>query len=510
MPSCATADALCVRVQRQEPELPLRTVLHASDRNACPLNESLECFPFVHVMGAYHSFMEEALGSGKGAHGAQHDARTLLSGRPDVDMTHRCLNNLDAQTFDSAGGTAFLKGWRTSRGAGKLLIAECMTGMMWYPNLAGRYSAAWSKSYWPCKASAIKAHSAKEFYRRLMWAKCRPEALAAHDEAHGSGGPGHETTPPVMLRALYPLGEQRAAVVAVLRNPTDRFETSFWLHPHYVKVYGGTADGLAKYAAEHVEIFRGCEASYGTRRCAFLFENLDKAFKKAFFACDQVIRGVYWPFIADWHAAFGSRLLVLTAEELLNQPQTARPRLLSFLGLPALSEGAGGGTKGSGGGGRPSDATPPDYAAMHAASLRSYGAQPMRNDTRALLDGFYAPHTRRLARILGWDASRLWIESVRLTPQDYARAAGVKYSRYGPYSSHPTEYGATDDPKRHGGVEGRGDGAHESHDQHGPGYKYYGSHSEQQQQSQRGSSRKATSSLRRAQRVGRARGGRLR
>ena len=130
-----------------------------------------------------------------------------------------------------------------------------------------------------------------------MWSRCRPRALAAHDAAHGGGVGRNATwqyTPPALLRMLYP---SRAApkVIAVVRNPTDRLETSFWLHPHYPRQYGHTADGLDAYVTQHLAVFRACEAAHGTRRCAFLFENLEARFNaESFFACDQVIRGVYW------------------------------------------------------------------------------------------------------------------------------------------------------------------------------------------------------------------------
>ena len=149
---CSPEDELCHRLQRLGPTLPLRAPINAtaSTKNAC---RDGQCFPLVHVLGAYHAFLEETLGTGLGSHGAQLDG--LLSGHPMVEMQHRCHNEVDGGgTFGNAGGgAAFLNGWG---GGDKLLIAECMTGMMWYPNLAGRWSREWSAAYWPCKAEAIK------------------------------------------------------------------------------------------------------------------------------------------------------------------------------------------------------------------------------------------------------------------------------------------------------------------------------------------------------------------
>jgi len=132
-----------------------------------------------------------------------------------------------------------------------------------------------------------------------------------------------------------------------------------------------------------------------------------------------VIRGVYWPFLAEWLAAFGEQLLVLRAEDMLDAPRTHRPRLLSFLGLPPVTESS----VGDG---------PPSYATMHAASLQFYGAKPMLNTTRTMLEAFYAPHTHRLAVLLSWDVDT-WRASTRLTAAHHAQGATIRYRRYGPY-----------------------------------------------------------------------------
>jgi hypothetical protein len=86
---------------------------------------------------------------------------------------------------------------------------------------------------------------------------------------------------------------------------------------------------------------------------------------------------------------------------------------------------------------------PPAYLALHAATLRSYGAQPMHNSTRAALDGFYAPHSRKLGELLGWeDANSVWQTSTPPTAEHYAQSAAVVYRRYGPHfpSSQRTAY----------------------------------------------------------------------
>jgi hypothetical protein len=135
--------------------------------------------------------------------------------------------------------------------------------------------------------------------------------------------------------------------------------------------YGTTADGFDTFVSESIAGFEACEATHGTRRCAFLFEMLEKRFAdvcthgshsahsptatvtlrsdpdgatahtpprsqrprltsrpnpawrpgptahrprghcvaccllwQVFFHCDQLIRSVYHPFVAEWTAAF--------------------------------------------------------------------------------------------------------------------------------------------------------------------------------------------------------------
>ena len=53
--------------------------------------------------------------------------------------------------------------------------------------------------------------------------------------------------------------------------------------------------------------------------------------------CNQIIRGLYEPFIADWWAAFGAEtLLVGRVEDWLDRPAEASASLYLFLGLALL------------------------------------------------------------------------------------------------------------------------------------------------------------------------------
>jgi len=162
-------------------------------------------------------------------------------------------------------------------------------------------------------------------------------------------------------------------------------------------------------------------------RCAFLFELLDRRYSDVFFHCDQIIRGLYHPFVEDWHAAFGSKaLLVLRVEDLIerrghltrshhpppqashpalpspptDRPAEARRSLVAFLG-GAVSAAA-------------ADAAPlppRSYAALHAESLQAAKAVPMRNDTRRAAEAFYRPFNLALASLLGWPVREAWQHS---------------------------------------------------------------------------------------------------
>lgn len=89
------------------------------------------------------------------------------------------------------------------------------------------------------------------------------------------------------MRAVY--GAARPPrLIALLRNPIDRLETSYWAHPHYARRFGDSPAGLHAYAQEMISGFSACERVHGTRRCAFLFEMLSPEYGEVFFHADQV------------------------------------------------------------------------------------------------------------------------------------------------------------------------------------------------------------------------------
>lgn len=184
-------------------------------------NPSSWCMPWIFLLGGWHSFLDEALVSPlKRAGGA--DVRTSC--------------------FYDWRDTRGAEQWPASFGKSQPdqpLMATCTHTLQFYPAFAGRFHSAWADAYGPCKAAELAKNrqpGASGYYERdgAMWQVCRPAALRAHDAAIGTGGVGAEATPPFALAALMgPAGIRRARIVAVVRNPSERFEASFWLHKHY-------------------------------------------------------------------------------------------------------------------------------------------------------------------------------------------------------------------------------------------------------------------------------------
>jgi hypothetical protein len=205
-----------------------------------------------------------------------------------------------------------------------------------------------------------------------------------------------------VLKALY--GGGRVKILMALRSPVDRFETAFWFHKQFWGAKGASADGLHALASQQVADFRECQAEHGPRKCAFLFERLGSKQGAAFWHANQVIRGLYLPFVSEWHAAFASSsdsLMVMMVEDLLDAPSVVHERIGTFLGLKSRSA-----------------YTPPlrqTYLQRHLASINVSCCgggrgppEPMHQRTRSLLDDFYVPFNSGLATLLRWPRLSSW------------------------------------------------------------------------------------------------------
>ena len=197
---CGADDAICRRVHQFQPTLPLAPPFAPAFSNPClRLDEGTSCIPQVHVIGGWHSFVDRAL-------------VPLLQGHQQLALrlggSKSCFNGWgDApQAWRSWFG-----GWRVKPREDKQLVQVCGHMLQFYPDFQNGYLREFLRAYWPCKATEVaklKAAGKDEgaYYGAApapMWATCRPAALAAHDAATGTGGRGHEMTPPFIMKAVY-------------------------------------------------------------------------------------------------------------------------------------------------------------------------------------------------------------------------------------------------------------------------------------------------------------------
>ena len=410
----------CKLVKGMEPTLPMSPTFMAGQLNPClastagtmglplslPASNGAHCLPYVHIVSGWHMFSDEALGWLKKVKALEQRGG---------------MGCFDDWGDDDAGGKRWMESWGKQPADGSaVILAHCNKLLTWYPAFAGRYTSAWGKAYGPCKEREVAKGG--DYYGTKMWQVCRPAAITAHDAAMGSGGAGREATPPFVMRAVY---GARVRIISAMRNPVDRLETSFWGHRHYPLHYGADPAGLGKYIAEQTAAFVDCQATHGTRRCAYLFELLGPKYSDVFFHCDQLLRGLYEPFVRDWHLAFGAEsFLAISVETLLDNPRDARYRILEFLGLPAAPASSVDTVAGT---------VPPSsareaagsYKALHCASLRAAKAAPMSQDARALIEAFYRPYNHALADVLGWKQKDTWPKSTECTAAQIANASAA-------------------------------------------------------------------------------------
>lgn len=224
-----------------------------------------------------------------------------------------------------------------------------------------------------------------------MW-PCKAKALAAHDRAvllpATGSAPALNVTPPYLLRAFY---GARIKLIACLRSPIDRLRHAFYGHPHYQRRYGVGAPGLHAYVREQLAGWRTCVIRYDVRRCAIHFEQLGAEQSDIFFHADQVIRGIYSPFVRDWLGAFAeNQLLVVRTEEFLDRRQPLLNRIWRHLGLEPVDLEASLPPKLV----RAQQRLPTDYWAW----TKSKG--PIQKETSQLLAAFYLPFNRELREML--------------------------------------------------------------------------------------------------------------
>ena len=349
--------------------------------------DGMRCVPGAYLLGNWQS-NPKGLG-------------ILTSSHPNITEVgnHRCW----AHHTNDKGGRTWL---RQTPAAGfdpkhHLMAAlGCVTALTFYPGFAGRYHKYWEQSYWPCKAACQSNRTCWRSYfepHGQVW-PCKAAALAQHDRAVHLAPTATEgaldVTPPYLMRAFY---GTNVKLIATVRNPTDRLRHAFYSHPHYARKYGKGSAGLLTYAREQTAGWYACARAFGAKRCAIFFEQLGQEPNDVFFHCDQLLRGLYAPYIADWLAAFpeGALLLVRT-EDLIDQRRLTLQRVWRHLGVPPLDwDAADAGTI----------HLPARLRRAEARFPVSYGewtkAQgPISPEATETLQALYAPHNRALRDML--------------------------------------------------------------------------------------------------------------
>lgn len=273
--------------------------------------------------------------------------------------------------------------------------------------------------------------------------ECFPAASEGQRRWEESVGGGDERrfTVPWLMRAVH--GTERVRLIALLREPVQRFVSAYHFWPQYRRRYGKDAAGVRKYAHEVVPAFRACLAALSTgdrpapaadraapesgarvdrwalEECAFNFESLSPENEGVYYHADQLLKGLYSAYVPTWLRAFGSRsLLFLRAEDYWAAPAETLQRAVAFLGLPPLDERAL----------ERAAAQPIEY--LHGSNATFYGdksivnshaplapaasrrtavpgrtripsSQPIDAEAKQLLRGFYATYNDELARVLG-------------------------------------------------------------------------------------------------------------
>lgn len=205
-------------------------------------------------------------------------------------------------------------------------------------------------------------------------------------------------------------------VVGLLRNPVDRLWAAFFSFGQYHMHYGDSESGVRAYMAEQAGAFRACATRHGDCACALKFEALAAAYQDLYYHCDQLLKGLYAPFVEEWLRAVGGRANAHfeLSEDFFASRRAVLARVATFSGL------------------RATDAELDAMAAKphRPPQKRSPGGQvrswDMSAALRAEVESFYRPYNEQLARLLGEPRYAQWPLYV---PNDASTAAAAAHSR---------------------------------------------------------------------------------
>jgi hypothetical protein len=207
------------------------------------------------------------------------------------------------------------------------------------------------------------------WYRRLFPTyldRLRAQWRTGHRLVTGESTPYYLFNPHAPSRVCEAV--PRAKLIVLLRDPVDR------AYSHYVYE--------VKHGRETLPLFEAALDAEPSRLSGELEKMLSDP---AYFSFEHghhayQARGIYVDQIMSWRQFFpAAQMLVLTSEELFEDPPAAYGRVLAFLGLP-----------------------PHTLAAWDVHNASDY-SEPLAADLHERLSKYYAPHNQRLYEYLGVD-----------------------------------------------------------------------------------------------------------
>ena len=233
----------------------------------------------------------------------------------------------------------------------------------------------------------------------LQCARKKYDFAHCYDHANNATVPDTFNIPSLIATVL---AAKPPKLIALLREPSERLWVAFWEYGQYPARYGKSHDGFRYYFGNQSAAFDTCVNTNGRgrRKCALRFEGYGAAEADVYYHADQLVKGMYAVYLAEWQAALGrENLLILRTEDQIAHPMRTLKRVVSHLRLrPMRDEEL-----------RKARAV---EVADEAEKVReAHGT--MEPGVRAAVRAFYEPFNKALARQLG-DPGFLWPERQRL------------------------------------------------------------------------------------------------
>lgn len=270
---------------------------------------------------------------------------------------------------------------------------------------SGRTNKPWSTAMMHCRARPAQRRSlvppdapapraGEETCKqdsKCIASRCYAIASAAWHPVRGDGSA--LDTPHLMRLAMG----ANVRLIALVRDPVERFHAAFWAHDHYRSKYGVTEAGFAEFARYSLAEFAQCvEGGERTRdECVLAYEAWGQREEDTFYHCDQLLKSAYAVYVRSWlHAFPGGELLVLRLEDYARPGGVAAAlrAVQRHLGLQEPDEAVAAAMLSA----AVTRATPPRERFPERAPPEAIDPA-----VRASLRAFYDPFDRELEQLLG-------------------------------------------------------------------------------------------------------------